>query len=85
MKIGSHNELISNALHTKCLGLTIDSTLSWKTHIDHLIIKLSTACYVIRFPNPYMSHINDLLFSFSFCHELWNNILGEFLSQYKHF
>jgi hypothetical protein len=30
--------------------------LSWKTHIDQLIIKLSTACYVIRSLKPYMSH-----------------------------
>jgi len=39
---------ISNNLHTKFLGLIVDNTLSWKSHMDHLINKLSTACYVIR-------------------------------------
>ena len=33
---------------TNFLGLTLDSTLSWKPHIDQLISKLNSACYVIR-------------------------------------
>jgi len=33
---------------TNFLGPTLDSTLSWKTHIDQLSCKLNTACYVIR-------------------------------------
>jgi len=37
------NNRISNNLYTKFPGLTVDNTLSWKTHIDHLINKLSTA------------------------------------------
>jgi hypothetical protein len=56
LKIGSDDNLISNALHTKFLGLTIDSMLQWRTHIDQLIIKLSTDCYVIRSLKPYMPH-----------------------------
>jgi hypothetical protein len=32
MEIGCDNNLISNALYTKFLGLTIDSMLSWRTH-----------------------------------------------------
>ena len=39
---------ISNVHHTNFLGLTLDSTLSWKPHIDQLISKLNLACYVIR-------------------------------------
>ena len=38
---------ISNVHHTNFLGLTLDSTLSWKPHIDQLISKLNSA-YVIR-------------------------------------
>jgi hypothetical protein len=30
------------------LGLTLDNTLSWKTHIDQLRPKLNMASYVIR-------------------------------------
>jgi hypothetical protein len=34
--------------YTNSLGLMLDSTLSWKPHIDQLISKLNSACYVIR-------------------------------------
>jgi len=43
---------IFNNLYTKFLALIVDDTLSWKPHIDHLINKLSTACYVIRSVKP---------------------------------
>jgi len=45
----SHKTIqIRNVCHTNFLGLTLDSTLSWKPHIDQLISKLNSACYVIR-------------------------------------
>jgi len=38
----SHKTIqISNVSHTNFLGLTLDSTLSWKPHIDQLISKLN--------------------------------------------
>jgi hypothetical protein len=46
---------ISNNSYTKFLRLIVDHTLSWKPHIDHLINKLSTACYVIRSVKPYVN------------------------------
>jgi len=33
---------------TNFLGLTLDSTQSWKTHIVQLTSNLNTACYIIR-------------------------------------
>jgi len=33
---------------SKLVGLTIDSTLSWKDHVTELTPKLNKACYVIR-------------------------------------
>jgi hypothetical protein len=56
LKICSDNNLISNALHTKFLGLRIDSMLSRRTYTDQLIIKLSAACYAIISLKPYISH-----------------------------
>jgi len=44
--------LPSNNPYTEFLSLIVDNTLSWKPHIDHLINKLSTACYVIRSVKP---------------------------------
>jgi len=49
------NNRISNNLYTTFLGLIVDNTLSWKPHIDHLINKLSTACYIIRSVKPYVN------------------------------
>jgi hypothetical protein len=47
MHIGYDKKIIPNVTYTKFLGLSVDNTLTWKTHLDLLINKLSTACYVI--------------------------------------
>jgi hypothetical protein len=39
---------IRNTCSTNFLGLTLDSSLSWKMHIDQLSSKLNSACYIIR-------------------------------------
>jgi hypothetical protein len=47
--ITRHNSTtISEATETKFLGVQIDSHLNWKCHIDCILTKLSTACFVIR-------------------------------------
>jgi hypothetical protein len=38
------------------LVLQIDSHLNWKTHIDHLVPKLSAACYAVKS----LSHISNI-------------------------
>jgi len=47
-QIGTTNSIITNINCTKFLGLIIDSTLSWKYHINEITPKLNKACYVIR-------------------------------------
>jgi hypothetical protein len=37
------------------LGIHIDSTLSWKIHIEQIIPKLNAACYAMRSIKPFMS------------------------------
>jgi hypothetical protein len=39
---------IAKAQNIKFLGIIIDSYLSWKQHIDDIIIKLNKACFAIR-------------------------------------
>jgi hypothetical protein len=39
---------INNTHNIKFLGLIIDSTLSWKDQINHLVTKLSAASYSVR-------------------------------------
>jgi len=50
------------------LGLTIDTTLTWKHHISELTTRLNKACYAIRSIKPFMSL--DVLRStyFSYAH-----------------
>jgi hypothetical protein len=55
IKILVSNTVITNVNSTKFLGLTVDSTLSWKEHIADLTSKLNKACYAIRAIKPYMT------------------------------
>ena len=48
LQMVTSNSLITNINSTKFLGLTIDSTLSWKEHITELTSKLNKTCYAIR-------------------------------------
>jgi hypothetical protein len=41
ISIGYDDKHIEESVHTKFLGLQIDSHLNWKTHIDQLMSKLS--------------------------------------------
>jgi hypothetical protein len=40
---------------TKFLGLTVDTSLSWKYHIEKLKSKLNKACYTINSVKLFMS------------------------------
>jgi len=50
----------------KFLGILIDSTLSWKQHVDNIIPKFNTAGYAIRLVKPYMATeiLKTLYFSY---------------------
>jgi len=56
INIGYNNKLIPNVPSTKFFGLTNNSMLPWRMHIDQLTTKLSTACYIIRSIKLLMSH-----------------------------
>jgi hypothetical protein len=70
MHIGYDNKIIPNVMYTKFLGLSVDNTLTWKTHLDLLINKLSTACYVIQAVKPYMSHSTLITIYYSLFHSV---------------
>jgi len=61
---------IINTYSTNLLGLTMDSTLSWKTHIDQLSTKLNSACYVIRSLKSVISTMNLRTIYFSYVHSV---------------
>jgi hypothetical protein len=49
------NKKISNSSCTKFLGINIVNTLTWKSHIEQLLPKLSSARYAIRAIKPYVN------------------------------
>jgi hypothetical protein len=48
-------KLPTNSEYIKFLGLNIDAKLSWKNHINYLVTKLSSACFIMRAIKPIMS------------------------------
>jgi hypothetical protein len=53
LKIIHGSKNITNTCSRKFLGITLGNTLSWKTHIDIIIPKLSSACFAIRAVKPF--------------------------------
>jgi hypothetical protein len=68
--IGYKVNPINNTCSTNFLGLTLDRTLSWKTHIDQLSPKLNPACYVIRSLKSVISMKNLRTIYFSYVHSI---------------
>jgi hypothetical protein len=59
LDINNSNKSISKACDSRFLGIFVDSTLSWKTHTEHIRHKLSAACYTMRSVEP-LCHWNPL-------------------------
>jgi len=70
IKISCDNKLIKETKNTKFLGLDIDSSLSWKNHIDQMMFKLSRACYAIRYVKHFMSQDTLRTIYFSYFHSI---------------
>ena len=68
-----NNNQINGTHHTSFLGLIIDNPLSWKTHTDQLVSKLSSACYAIRSLKSFMSSKNLRMIYFSYVHSMITN------------
>jgi hypothetical protein len=68
--ISHGNKKIANTCNTKFLGITLDNTLSWKTHIDTIIPKLSSACFVIRSVKPFLSQESLKMLYYSYFHSI---------------
>ena len=55
---------------TKNNQFDTDSSLSWKTHIDKIMTKLSTACYAIRYGKHFMYQDTLRTIYFSYFHSI---------------
>jgi hypothetical protein len=72
LEITYANKLISKALDTKFLGIHVDSTQSWKIHIEQIIPKLSAACYAVRSIKPFMSQEILKMVYYAYFHSIVN-------------
>jgi len=61
---------INNNYSTIFLGLTLDSTLSWKTHVYQLSSKLNSACYLIISLKSVISTKNLRIIYFYYMHSI---------------
>jgi len=56
--------------NTRFLGLDIDISLSWKDHVDQLMLELGTECYAIRYVKQFMFHDTLSVIYFSYFHPI---------------
>jgi predicted membrane protein len=63
-------DIINNTSSTNFLGLTLESTLSWKTHIEQPSSKLNSACYLIRSLRSVISTKNLRILYLSYVHSI---------------
>ena len=66
------DNLVNKTSQTKFLGLIIDDTWSWKAHIDNIMSKLNTACFVVRIIQPLMSTEMLGMVYFAYVHSMLN-------------
>jgi len=50
-----NDNLITTLSNVKFLGTYIHSSINWSCHIEYIIAKLSSACYIMRSITPFMS------------------------------
>jgi hypothetical protein len=73
LNITHGNKEIVNICNTEFLGLTFENTFSWKSHVDTIVPKLSSACFAIRAVKPFLSQESLKMVYYSYLSE--GNIL----------
>ena len=68
MKLNYQGNYIKSSTNTKFLGLIIDDSLLWKAHIDQMMSKLNTACFVIWTIQAMMSQETLRMVYFAYVH-----------------
>jgi hypothetical protein len=61
---------MNNTCNIKFLGLVIDSTLSWRDHINHLVTKLSAASYSVQILSVVMTQESLEMIYFAYVHSV---------------
>jgi hypothetical protein len=59
---------MANICNTKFLGIPLDNTFTWKTHIDMIFPNLSLACFAIREFRPFLTQELLKIVNYSYFH-----------------
>ena len=70
LKLNYQGNYIKSFTNTKFLGLIIDDSLSWTAHIDQMMSKLNTACFVIGMIQAMMSQETLRMVYFAYVHSI---------------
>jgi len=75
MKLNYQGNYSKTSLNTKVLDLIIDDSLSWKSHVDQMMSKLNTSCFVIRTIQAIMSPETLRMVYFVHIHSIMNYVI----------
>jgi len=70
LKLNYQGNYIKSSSNTKFLGLIIDDSPSWKAHIDQMMSKLNTGCFVIQTIQAIMSPETLRMVYFAYIHSI---------------
>jgi hypothetical protein len=70
LKLNYQGNYVKSSPHTKFLGLITDDSLSWKAHLDQMMSKLNTACFIIRSLQAIMSTETLRMVYFAYVHSI---------------
>ena len=70
LKLNYQGNYVKNSSNTKFWGLIIDDSLSWKAHINQMMSRLNTACFVIQTIQAIMSPETFRMVYFAYIHSI---------------
>jgi hypothetical protein len=78
INIVCNNRLITTMSNVKFLGIHVNDSLNSSCHVESIIPKLSSACYIVKSIKPYMpiNTMKTLLLLFQYYYELWFILMG---------
>ena len=93
VEIRIDDQIIKNWVdHTKSLGLTIDSQLSWGKHVEQICKKVSSAVGALRRVRPFISKetaiqiYNGLIMPhFDYCSSVWDCLRGYLSDKHQNY
>jgi hypothetical protein len=64
------DKLLTEINHTKLLGMELNKNINWKSHIQKLLPKLGSACYLIRRMSPFCNLSTIKMIYFAYFHSI---------------